>query len=434
MLSQEENQLLTRIGPGTAMGAVLRQYWMPVLLSTEVAQPDGPPLRVRLVGEDLIAFRATSGEVALVSQACPHRGASLFYGRNEQDGLRCPYHGWKFDVRGRCVEMPNAAPDSDFKNRVGLTAYPCRERHGVIWAYLGPRAEPPPLPDFEWNTRPDNIPFLWRNYRACNWVQCLEGDIDSSHINYLHGTLDPQDLSTVPGRQQPGYTRHQMPLVHQDGAPHLEVVDTEVGVMYGAKRRLDAGRDYWRVHPFLFPFHTMVGGGLHEDEVSFNGKAWVPMDDEQTLVFEWQYRPGEPWTDAERDELMRIRNPWGYLPATNDPAGAWRPQAHAGNDYFLDRSLERTKLACGILSSPLQDTAVQESMGPICNRTREHLVPADAMIIAVRRLLAAARALHERGETPPGVDQPELYRVRPVGVILPPGSDWFEATKARRAV
>lgn len=433
MLSREENELLTRIGPGTAMGDLLRQYWVPALISTELPVPDGPPLRVRLFGEDLIAFRTTSGQVGLVEQACPHRQASLFLGRNEEDGIRCAYHGWKFDVQGRCIDMPNESPGCSFQEKVSLRAYPCQERHGVVWAYLGPRAQPPPLPDFEWNQSSANVPFLWRNYRTCNWVQCLEGDIDSSHINYLHRTLDEADHSTVPGRQLPGYTREQLPLLHQNGSPRLEVVETEIGVMYGSQRRLDAHRDYWRVHPFLFPFHTMVGGGIRENEVSFNGKAWVPMDDEQTLVFEWQYRPGKPWTEEERAELMRVRNPWGFEPAHSGPAGSWKPRAHAGNDYFLDRGLERTSLFCGILSNPLQDTAVQESMGPIVDRTREHLGPADAMIIHVRRrLIQAAKALRDKGVVPPGVDQPALYRVRPVGAILPPNSDWLQATEARR--
>jgi len=433
MLTSEENEFLTRIGPSTPMGDLLRQYWIPALISTELPASDGPPLRVRLLGEDLIVFRTTSGRVGLVEQGCPHRRASLFFGRNEENGLRCAYHGWKFDVQGHCVDMPNEPPECDFKEKIRLKAFPCRERNGVIWAYLGPRPDPPPLPEFEWNLAPDNIPFLWRNYRACNWVQALEGDIDTSHLNYLHRTHDPEDHSTVPGRQLPGYTHLQMPLLHKDGSPRLEVAEAEFGVIYGAKRSLDAERDYWRVSPFLFPFHTMVGGGVHENEVSFNGKAWVPMDDEQTLVFEWQYRPGKPWTEAEQAELLRVRNPWGFLPATAEPAGAWKPKANAGNDYFLDRSLERSKLFCGILSNPLQDSAMQESMGPICDRTREHLGPADAMIIRVRRrLLHAAKLLRESGITPPGVDEPALYRVRPVGAILPPGTDWMQATRLRR--
>lgn len=432
MLSHEDNELLTRIGPGTPMGDLLRQYWIPALISKELPDRDGAPLRVRLLGEDLIAFRATSGEVGLVNEKCPHRTASLFFGRNEEEGIRCAYHGWKFDVHGRCVDMPNEAPQCQFAQKVKLRAYPCRERNGVIWTYMGPETDLPPLPEFEWNLDPDNLPFFWRNYRTCNWVQALEGDIDSSHINYLHSTFGEEDHSTVPGRDLPGYTKKQLPLVHGDGSPELEVVDTDSGVIYGAKRKLDDGRDYWRVHPFLFPFHTMVGGGVREDEVSFNGKAWVPMDDFQTLVLEWQFRPGRPWTPEEREALMKVRNPWGFQPATSEAAGAWKPKANAGNDYFMDRS---SKLFCGILSNPLQDAAVQESMGAICDRTREHLGPADAMIIRVRRrLLGAARALRESRITPPGVGQAELFRVRPVGAILPPGADWLEATKARRLV
>ena len=430
MLSQKDNELLTRVGPGTVMGDLLRQYWMPVLISTELPQADGAPLRVRLLGEDLIAFRATSGAIGLVDQVCPHRTASLFFGRNEAEGLRCAYHGWKFDVTGRCVDMPNESPTCTFKDKVHLKAYPCLERNGVIWTYLGPRKEPPPLPDFEWNTNADCVPFFWRNYRTCNWVQALEGDIDSSHINYLHATLDEEDHSTVPGLQTPGFTAAQLPLLHHDGAPELAVTDTAFGAMYGAKRNVSPTEEYWRVHPFLFPFHTMVGGGIQQDRVNFNGKAWIPMDDEHTLVFEWQFRPGQPWSDEEREKMLKVRCPWGFEPATSEPAGAWKPRAHAGNDYFMDRS---APLFCGILSNPLQDTAIQESMGPICDRTKEHLGPADAMIIRVRRrLLQAARALRESGVTPPGVDEPRLFRVRPVGAVVPAGSDWVEVTRARR--
>lgn len=433
MLSRENNELLTRIGPGTAMGDLLREYWLPVLISTELPERDGPPLRVRLLGEDLIAFRATSGAVGLVDETCPHRTASLYFGRNEEEGIRCVYHGWKFDVEGRCVDMPNEAPSRRFHEKIRIKSYPCRERNGVIWTYMGRRADPPPLPEFEWNLDPDNRPFMWRNHRACNWVQALEGDIDSSHLNFLHRSLDQQDLWMVPGKPLPGFTNIQLPLLAGDTAPELEVVGTEYGAVYGARRQVDDDHVYWRIRPFLFPFHTMVGGGIDDDEVCYSGKAWVPMDDEQTLVFEWRYRPDKAWTDRECEQILQNRIPWGFEEPTSEPAGAWRPRAHAGNDYLLDRSLEKSKLFCGILSSPLQDAAMQESMGPISDRTREHLGPADAMIIQVRRrLLQAARALRDQGVPPPGVDQPELYRARPVAAILPPDVDWFEATKSRR--
>jgi nitrite reductase/ring-hydroxylating ferredoxin subunit len=433
MLNAENNELLTRVGRGTPMGELLRQYWMPAALSGELPSPDGPPLRVRLLGEDLVAFRSSSGEPGLLEEHCAHRGASLYFGRNEQGGLRCAYHGWKFGVDGRCLDLPNEAPDCPLRGKVRQRAYPCRERNGVIWAYLGPRERPPELPVLEWNLRSDNIPFMWRNFRACNWVQAMEGDIDSSHLNFLHGTRGRNDVSTVPGVPVPGFAAPGIRLLQAAGVPRMEVRDTEVGALHTAARRLDDGREYHRVHPFLFPWHTMVGGGTDGDGVSFNGKVWVPMDDGRTLALEWQFRPGRPWTDAEREGLLAARVPHGFLPATGVAAGAWRPAAGAHNDYLLDRRLERTTLNCGILSNPLQDAAMQESMGAIVDRTREHLGPADAVIIRIRRrLLDAARALRDAGTPPPGVDRPELYAQRPVGIVLDAGADWAEASRARR--
>ena len=433
MLSKEDNELLTKIGPGSAMGEMLREYWIPVLMSSELPERDGPPLRVRLLGEDLIAFRTTSGVIGLMDQACPHRTASLYFGRNEEDGIRCVYHGWKFNVHGHCVDMPNEVPDKRFHHKIRVNAYTCQERNGIVWAYMGKRSKPPPLPDFEWNTDPENEPFFWRNYRACNWVQALEGDVDSSHLNYLHRSLDEEDRWTVPGKPLPGFTEAQLPLLDTDRSPELEVSDTEYGAVYGAKRRLDNNLAYWRIRPFLFPFHTMVGGGIDDSSVCYSGKAWIPMDDEQTLVLEWRYRPGRPWSQEERKQLLQNRIPWGFAEPTTEPAGAWKPKAHAGNDYFLDRDLEREKLFCGIISSPLQDAAVQESMGPISDRTREHLGPSDAMIIRVRRrLLQAAKDLRDRGTVPPGVDEPCIYRVRPVAAIIPTDADWLEMTRRRR--
>lgn len=435
MLNQEENQKLTRIGPGTPMGNLLRQYWMPAALSCEVPKCDSEPLRVKLLGENLIAFRDTDGQVGLVSERCPHRGASLFFGRNEEAGLRCVYHGWKFNFRGECVDLPNEAPDCPLKGKVKLLSYPCRERNGVIWAYLGSRVAPPPMPQLEWNLQNDGTTFLWRGYRACNWVQAMEGDLDSSHINFLHRTLNPDDLSTVPGLPLPGYAATGVKLLQSGGTPRLEAIDTEVGVLHTSARLIDEENEYHRVHPFLLPFHTMVGGGTNENEVSFNGKLWVPMDDEQTLILEWQFRPGKPWTDVEIASLKEVRTPYGFMAPTSWAGSAWRSPANFDNNYFIDRSLQKNKLFSGILSNPLQDTAMQESMGAIVDRTKEHLGPADAVIIKVRhRLLKAASDLQDSGITPSGVDHPELYFVRPVGIIIPRGGDWVSQTKKRREV
>src|SRR5579864_5826858 len=186
MFSKEDNELITRTGPGTPMGNVFREYWLPAMLSRELPSPDCDPVRVMLLGERLIAFRDTNGKVGLLQNHCPHRGASLFFGRNEEGGLRCVYHGWKFAIDGTCVDMPNEPAESDFKSKVKALAYPTRERNGVIWAYLGPREHPPELPDIEANNLPEGTWMVTAIQRESNWLQGLEGDIDTSHFSFLH--------------------------------------------------------------------------------------------------------------------------------------------------------------------------------------------------------------------------------------------------------
>jgi phthalate 4,5-dioxygenase oxygenase subunit len=181
VLNREENELLCQVRPGTAMGELLREYWLPFLLSSELPAPDCDPVRVLLLSERLIAFRDSTGQVGLLANSCPHRGASLFFGRNEESGLRCVYHGWKFAVDGTCLDMPNEPAESDFRTRVRAAAYPCLERGGLVWTYMGPRAVPPRLPDLEVLDEPDAPSNTLAVLRDCNWVQALEGDIDTSH-------------------------------------------------------------------------------------------------------------------------------------------------------------------------------------------------------------------------------------------------------------
>src|SRR5262245_62157724 len=269
MLSHDDNALLGRVGPGPAMGDLLRQYWIPALASSEVSEPDGPPVRVRLLGENLIGFRTTSGHVGLLQNHCPHRGASLFFGRNEADGLRCVYHGWKFDRTGACVDMPSEPPESDFKAKVCARAYPCVERNGVVFAYLGPRATPPPLPDLEPNLLASGEVVIQKVLRECNWFQALEGDIDTSHLGFLPlGALKPENV-------RPGSFDYYMLA---DRAPRYEVADTEFGTTYGAYRPAEADTYYWRIAHFMFPFYTMIPTGVLGVQVLV--RAWVPVDDE----------------------------------------------------------------------------------------------------------------------------------------------------------
>jgi len=406
MLSRDDNELLCRIGPGTPMGDLMRQYWVPAALSSELPEPDGAPLRVRLLGEDLIAFRVSSGAVGLIQNSCPHRGASLFYGRNEAEGLRCVYHGWKFDVGGRCVDMPIEPAET----------YPCVERGGLIWAYLGPRPTPPPMPELEATMLAGNRIQVYQ--RECNWMQALEGDIDTGHTVYLH--LGGVDASEVPPDSWARYALN-------DRAPRYEVTDTDFGVMYGAYRPADAETNYWRIANFLFPFYAMFPTGVLGLEIRV--RAWVPMDDAHTLAFLITHGAPPPPKNAGRQAVA----PPETLPNTTDWYGRFRCAADGSNDYRIDRTAQKTVSFTGIGSIHLQDQAVTESMGPVYDRTGEHLGTSDMMVIRTRkRLLDAARALRDRGQIPPGVDDPKVYAVRSGGVVLPRDADWIEATQKLR--
>jgi phthalate 4,5-dioxygenase len=434
MLSREDNELLCRVGPGTPMGALLRQYWIPALMSTELPASDGPPVRVRLLGENLIAFRVTSGKVGLIQNHCPHRGASLFFGRNEEDGLRCAYHGWKYDCEGVCVDMPNEPPESTFKAKIRATAYPCLERNDIIWTYMGPRPTPPPLPDIEPNMLPPGEYTIQKVLRECNWFQGLEGDVDTSHLGFLHlGAVRPED--TTPGT----FDYYNV----ADRAPKYEVVDAEFGTSYGAYRPAEADTYYWRIAHFLFPFFTMIPTGILGVQILV--RAWVPIDDEHLMFWSIgapRSREGRAATGGA-NALAPGGRPvaaagsraggFEFLPDTTDWLGKFRLTQNKDNDYLIDREAQRTESFTGIAGIHQQDQAVTESMGPTIDRTQEHLGTSDAMVIRTRRrVISAARALCDRGVVPPGVDNPEIYRCRSGGVILPRHANWLEATRELR--
>jgi phenylpropionate dioxygenase-like ring-hydroxylating dioxygenase large terminal subunit len=432
MLSSADNDLICRVGPGTPMGNLMRQYWMPALVSSELPKPDSDPVRVLLLGEKLIAFRDTNGNVGLIQNHCPHRGASLFFGRNEEAGLRCVYHGWKFDVTGQCIDMPNEPAESNFKTKVRATAYPTVERGGVVWAYLGPRATPPLLPDLEGNMLPEGEYSITVTQRECNWLQALEGDIDTSHLAFLHrGSVRPAEL--LEGSFM------YWTLTHP--APHYQVLDTDYGAMYGAYRDAGEGQEYWRIAHFLFPFYTMAPGGLLG--LGRGVIVRVPLDDTHTMNYQLgpRMRPrvdsGPGSMATRRGDNMPIAFTTPLLPNTTDWYGRFRTEQNAANDYLVDRELQRANHGedgyAGIRGGNMQDQAVTESMGPIYDRTQERLGTADTMIIRVRRrLIAAAKALRDSGATPPGVDNPEVYCQRSGGVFLPKGTDWIEATASLR--
>ena len=416
MLNKEDNELLTRVGRGTPMGDLMRQYWIPALLSSELPEADGGPKRLRLLGEDLVAFRDSEGKIGVVTENCPHRGASLFFGRNEERGLRCVYHGWKFDISGACVDMPNEPPESNFKHKVRVTAYPAEEKGGSIWVYMGDRTPAPAMPDLEWLHVPDDHRNLSKWVRECNWVQGLEGDIDTAHLYFLHARLDEAAANENRGADGGVY--------HEDLHPRLELVETDYGMVYGAQR--DEGPDhyYWRITQFMFPFHTLFPPG---GRAGVPGHVWVPIDDYNTMVWVLTWDPTAPLPERDRQNFSKF--PGGYV-HSSDGYGPWRLAANKSNDYLLDREMQRTKTYTGIPMIAFQDQAMTESMGAIVNRTREHLGTTDAMIIQVRRrLINAAKALREKGITPPGVDEPSIYRVRSASLVLPRDVRWQDATR-----
>ncbi len=434
MLSREDNEILCRVGPGTPTGDLFRQYWIPALLSTELPEPDGPPERVRLLGEDLVAFRDTRGHVGMLAHNCPHRGASLFFGRNEENGLRCVYHGWKFDTAGACVDMPNEPPESSFKHKVRATSYPCAERSGVIWTYMGPRATPPPLPDLEPNMLPEGQYEVAKVLRDCNWFQGLEGDIDTSHLGFLHlGKVKPED--TQP-KSFDFYTVN-------DRAPRYAALDTDFGTSYGAYRPAEQDTYYWRLAHFLFPCFTMIPTGVLGKQVLV--RAWAPLDDEHVMFWSMLQPSSRTFGDGGAGAATRAvaqgapypqppdRPAFNCKPNGTGPLEKWRLIQDRENDYLIDREVQRARSFTGIDGIHTQDQAITESMGTIYDRTHEHLGTSDIMVIRTRRrVINAAKALRDRGVTPPGVDSPEVYRVRSGGVILPRDADWLEATTELR--
>ncbi len=431
MLSTHENELLTRVGPGTVMGDLMRQYWIPLLFSSELPENDGAPLRTRILGEDLVAYRDSGGRVGMLADKCPHRGASMFFGRNEEAGIRCVYHGWKFDTAGNCVDMPNEPAESNFKHKIHATAYACRERNGVIWLYMGAATPAPELPQLEWNLVPAEQVHLSKRVATNNWVQALEGEIDPTHGPFLHSKLD---------RGPGGEEDSQQYIRFYDKAPALETLDTDFGVAVASRR--DAGERgyYYRINQFVMPFYTVVPPSGHRN-ITLSGHAWIPIDDEHVLALCFTYSPTQALSERLREGLMYggaggTREPGhlsvnGALPATSAPHGAFLPKYNWSNDFGFSLELQKSWFS-GLPGIWPQDSGCQETMGSINDRTREHLGIGDTGIIRMRRyLLRAARALRAQGLVPPSATNPAAVRVRSVGMLVDKASSWIDAAMSK---
>jgi nitrite reductase/ring-hydroxylating ferredoxin subunit len=401
-MRREQNELLTRTGPGTLLGDYLRRYWIPALLADELPEPDCPPVRVQLLSEKLVAFRDTDGRLGLLDEFCAHRGVSLWFGRNEACGLRCAYHGWKYDVTGQCVDLPSEDESTGRRGRIRLKSYPCLERGGMIWAYMGPPELQPEPPELEWAMVGPAQRFLSKRLQECNYLQALEGGIDSSHVSFLHGASLKRDPLFTGAKGNVYNERDRMPV--------FEVAPFDGGLLIGARRNADGGRYYWRITPWIAPFYTLIPPrGGHP----VSGHAWVPIDDESCWAWSVSYHPRRELTLEETTAMSEGKGIHvEYIP------GTFIPLANKRNDYLMDRAAQRAgRSFSGIEGIGMQDASLQESMGPIADRTRENLVPTDHGIIMTRRALLEAAQASRDGRPIPGL-APASQRIRSCAIEL----------------
>ena len=415
MLSNEDNIRITRVSRGTPMGELMRRYWQPALLSSEVPTPDCAPVRVRLLGEDLVAFRDTSGRVALMDAYCPHRRAPMFYGRNEECGLRCVYHGWKFDANGDCSDLPTEPASSKMKDHIKIAVYPTFEKADIVWTYMGPRDQMPEPPDYEWMRTPATHRHVTKTYEGCNWLQALEGGLDTAHSSYLH-----REKLWAGTKLREG-----------DGAPVLEVERKDHGYTYISHRKAGADGTYVRVYQYVMPWQQMRGGVTKDKErweiPTLDGHIWAPIDDVQTNVynFAWGIDHNCTLPPEYMDQIDTLvgRGPDDLIP------GTFKLKKNPSNDYLIDRERQKTISFTGIVGINTQDFALQEGMGgsgpgPICDRTGEHLGSSDKAIIAMRNLLLEATRDVEAGKRPRGADPKDHSQTRPFDTLVSPGADW----------
>jgi phthalate 4,5-dioxygenase oxygenase subunit len=435
MLNRKDNETLTQTDRGTPMGELFRSYWLPVALSEELPERDGAQVRVHVLGESLLAFRDTDGRVGLVEPRCPHRGADLYFGRNEEGGLRCAYHGWKFDVSGRCLDMPivpaEAARTMCAKTRI--RAYPTQEWGGMVWAYLGTLAEgaePPPLPQMEFALVPERHRYVSKKLQECNWAQAAEGGIDTAHFSFLHMPVarSEEEFSERALRAVRGYNAQTMSQDHvrwmrEDPRPRYHVKRHPAGMVLGASRQADAGEHYWRIAQFLMPCHGYTPSAAEGQ--TYHGQSWVPIDDRSCWIFCYSWNPDRPLTP---EEIASYDSGGAVYPARDARYVALRNRA---NEYLLDRGMQKSENFTGIEGVSEQDAAIQDSQGRIADRSREMLGPTDIAVVQFRRLMLQSAGAAAKGDAPPGRDDPGAYLVRGGGVIAPAAED-FDAVMRRR--
>lgn len=418
MLSREDNVLLTHAGPDTPMGQYMRRFWMPVLLSRELPEPDCPPKKVKVMNEDLLAFRDSEGRVGLVDPVCPHRGANLFYGRNEKCGLRCVFHGLKFDVNGQCVDIP-IAPEGTNRERLRIKAYPTREWGDMIWTYMGPKDLMPELPMLEFGLVPPSHRYVSKKWQDCNWVQCLEGAIDTAHFSFLHMVIADSDekayemLSHAAIGAQ-GTKNDRIRWVRDDPMPKFEVIPTRVGLTIAGARKADDDNRYWRIAQFMAPNHALVPSAFPGE--NYHGQTWMPVSDGSGWIFTYTWNPDRPLTE---DEIAACRRGHTVHAEVDEN---YVPLRTLSNDYLIDRKDQKLHSYTGIQGVSEQDAAIQDSQGAIADRTRDNLFPTDVGVVRFRRyMLEAVKALRDQDKAPEGAAQAHGYALRSGGWVAPEG-------------
>jgi phthalate 4,5-dioxygenase oxygenase subunit len=405
MLSAADNEMLTRTGPQTPMGQYMRNFWQPIALSRELPEADGAPLRVNIMGEELVAFRNAKGVVGLADSKCPHRGASLYFGRNEDCAIRCVFHGWKFDMEGKPVELPNVPDDSGYYKSVRLRTYPTREFGEVVWAWLGPDgSEPdklPGVPQLEFGLLPASHRYVTKKLQECNWAQSIEGALDTAHFSFLH-----MPAPHMPSNENPDAPADEKRLrwIREDPRPQFSVLEHEVGFVVGGARRADGEDRYWRTTQFALPAHSTTPSTLPGE--NHFGYTWVPIDDHNCWIYTYAWNPDRPLTEEER---AKFKAGHGVIAEVDNK---FMPLSNRSNEYRIDRALQKHSTFTGVRGVAEQDAMIQDSQGRIVDRTVEHLTASDAAIVRFRRLvLEGAKALMT-GTRPQAAFRHESYRLR----------------------
>jgi phthalate 4,5-dioxygenase oxygenase subunit len=390
MLSRENNEMLTQVGPDTPMGDLVRRFWFPILVADELPSPDCDPVRVRVLGEFLAAWRDTDGNLGLLDARCPHRGADLSLGISEEGGLRCPRCFWKFDINGKLLDLPMEPEDSPLYKEVSAKAYKVQEYGGMIWGYLGPQDDIPDMPEFEWTRVPASHRYVSRFLVECNYMQGVEGGLDASRVEALEkaGAIDTSDPMT----QEPGHT--------------VSAKSTDYGLQIGTTLDTDGkANPELQVTHWLMPFYTTTPA--HEGGV-LEGVAWVPIDDESTMAFAVTYNPNEPLSAQLLNEIHQGKHVHQVL-----DDGTVRRRRNKDNGFKGDNAPKGFVPFSDLFANAFEMAiACQESMGTIVDRSQETLGPNDGAVESARKLLLTAAVDLMEGTVPVIVHKGEAYRVR----------------------